>query len=413
MNTRAAPQAAAHLRSSDLRGASQIAVAAVRGLTDLVEHLHHNIARTSWPLGTPIDAPTTGITGLVYRSIRGVTHLVGGSLDALLGQVERLLGPHADVSSTEREAVIAALNGVMGDRLAAQGNPLAITMAVQHGGRPLPLHALGLAQRLPDARARVLLMVHGLCMGPAQWLRNGHDHGQALAEAGGFTPLYLHYNSGRHVSENGRDLAALLRDLHQHWPVPLEEIVILGHSMGGLVARSACRQAQGEPWLARLGKLVFLGTPHHGAPLARGGHWIDGILGASPYTAAFAQLARKRSAGIGDLRHGSLLASVWADAKAFAHGHDTRSPVPLPAGVACHAMAASLGEQTGDLKDALLGDGLVPMASALGQHQQARRQLAFDADKQWTGLAMGHLDLLDRPEVYAQLKRWVVSGTAG
>lgn len=412
MNISAAPKAAPHLRSTDLRAASQIAVAAVRGLTDLVEHLHHNIARASWPLGTPIDAPTTGITGLVYRSIRGVTHLVGGSLEALLGQLEWLLGPDAAVSSREREAVVAALNGVMGDRLAAQGNPLAIRMSLQHGGQALPLSSPDLAQRLPGARDRVLLMVHGLCMGPTQWLRNGHDHGQALAEAGGFTPLYLHYNSGRHVSDNGRDLAALLRDLHQQWPVPLEDIVILGHSMGGLVARSACHQAQGEPWLARLSKLVFLGTPHQGAPLARGGHWIDGVLGASPYTAAFAKLARKRSAGIGDLRHGSLLGSDWADAQAFAHGRDTRTPVPLPAGVACFAVAASLGGQTGDLKDALLGDGLVPVASALGQHRQVRRQLAFDADKQWTGRNMGHLDLLDHAEVYAQLRRWVLAAAA-
>lgn len=415
MNASSIPKTTPHLRTTDLRGVSQIAVAAVRGLTDLVENLHHNIARAPWPLGTPSDQPTTGITGLVYRSIRGVTRLVGGTLEALLGQAELLLGPDGGITSPEREAVVSALNGVLGDRLAAQGNPLAVTMAVLHAGQPLSLDAPGLAQGLPGARGRVLLMVHGLCMGPSQWLRNGHDHGRALADEGGFTPLYLHYNTGRHVSDNGRDLAELLQTLQARWPRPLEQIVILGHSMGGLVARSACQQAQalGHTWPAHLSQLVFLGTPHHGAPLARGGHWLDGLLGASPYTAAFAKLAAKRSAGIGDLRHGSVLATDWDDAKAFAHGHDTRTPVPLPAGVVCHAVAASLGAQQGDLKDALLGDGLVPIDSALGHHKQAQRCLAFDADKQWIGHDMGHLDLLDNADVYAQLRRWLVPPLGG
>ena len=397
-----------HLRPTDLRGASRLAVAATLGLTDLVEHLHHNITRAPWPLGEVSDSPTRGVTGLVYRSIRGVTRLVGGSLEALLGQVEGLLGADNSAASPEREAVISALNGVMGDRLAESGNPLAITMGLQLEGRPLALEAQALAQRQPALRSRVLLMVHGLCMGPGQWQRKGHDHGRALAEAGGYTPLYLHYNTGRRVADNGLALADLLQALHAHWPVPLDELVILAHSMGGLVSRSACHQAnaRGDSWPGALRRMVFLGTPHHGAPLARGGQWIDTALGASPYTAAFARLAVKRSMGIADLRHGSLLAS---DSPTLSHGRDTRQPVPLPEGVACHAIAASLGGQVGDLKDTLLGDGLVPVDSALGRHAQARRCLAFDTDRQWIGHGMGHLDLLDRAEVYAQLQRWVLA----
>ena len=360
---------AQHFRRSDLRAASRLAVQATLGLTDLVENLHHNIARVAPPLGAVSMAPTSGITGLVYRSIRGVARLVGGSLDALLGQVDALLGPGAADASPKREAVIAALNGVLGDHLAATHNPLAITMNM----------------RGPAAHGnRTLIMVHGLCMNPQQWQRGGHDHGAVLAAEGGFTPRYLHYNSGLSVASNGALLADLLRDM----PEPPRELVILAHSMGGLVARSACHQAQqrGDDWPGRLKKMVFLGTPHHGAALERGGHALDVILGASPYTAAFSRLSQLRSAGITDLRHGR----VFGD-----------EPVPLPAGVSCFAAAGELGP-------GLIGDGLVSVNSALGRHRQASRRLNFEPARQWVGKGIGHLDLLSHPQVLAQLRAWLM-----
>jgi len=406
--------------ASDLRGASRLAVDATLGLTRLVENLHHNILRTPAPLGAVSHGSTRGITGLVYRSIRGVTRLVGGSVDALLGQLVSRLGPAAQPAAavpgaSEREAVIAALNGVLGDHLAASGNPLAIPMTLRHEGRALALEAPALAQALPQARPRVLLLLHGLCMHPGQWRRNGQDHGAALAQEGGFTLLHLHYNTGLHVSTNGRELADRLQALRQAWPLPLQEIVVLGHSMGGLVARSALHQAQarGDGWPPLVSRMVFLGTPHHGAPLERGGHWIDRFLGASPYTAAFSRLGKLRSAGITDLRHGSLLDEDWAGSDRFAHGHDTRTPVPLPAGVACFAMAGALGDGaargvSGGLRDKLLGDGLVPVDSALGRHEDAARTLAFEPGRQWVGQGLGHLDLLGDAGVAAQLRDWLL-----
>ena len=404
------PARKTHLRATDLRGVGRLAVDATLGLTGLVEHLHHNILRTPGPLGAVSERPTGGITGLVYRSIRGVTRLVGGSVDALLGQVVSLLGPSEVPPSAEREAVLSALNGVLGDHLEATHNPLAITMALRHDGLPLVIDAEALARAVPQARRRVLLMVHGLCMNPLQWRRNGHDHGAALAAEGGFTPLYLHYNSGLHISSNGRLLADRLQALVDAWPVPLEEIVILGHSMGGLVARSACHQAQarGDVWPQRLTKMVFLGSPHHGASLERGGHWIDVILGASPYTAAFARLGKLRSAGITDLRHGSLLDADWAEAVTSTKAGDHRTRVPLPEAVACYAIAGSLGAEAGALREKLLGDGLVPLASALGRHRVKSRALNFAPDNTWVGQGMNHLDLLVRAEVLAQLRAWLL-----
>lgn len=380
-----------HWQASDLQAAGRLATQATLGLTDLVENLHHTILRTPGPLGPLTKGPSPGLTGLVYRSIRGVTRLVGGGIDVLLGQLPALLGSDDRQPTPQRDAVVAALNGVLGDHLQASGNPLALTMQLCHQGRPLDL-----ARALPDARPRVLLQIHGLCMSPRQWARRGTDAGAELAAAAGCTPLHLHYNSGLPIAENGRLLSLQLQALQRDWPVPLEDLIIVAHSMGGLVARSACQQAaeHGERWLQHLRKIVFLGTPHRGAPLERGGHAIDRLLGASPYTAAFARLGQVRSAGITDLRHGEPLA---------AHG----GPLPLPAGVDCYAVAGSLGPAAGGLKETLLGDGLVPLASALGQHRLAARRLVFAPEHQFVVRGIGHLELMDDPVVFEQLRRWL------
>jgi hypothetical protein len=399
---------ATHLQASDVHGASRLAVEATLALTSLVENLHHNIARLPGPLGRTSHQPARGITGLVYRSIRGVTRTVGAALDAVLGSAAAVLGSPDAVASGQRDAVLAALNGVLGDHLAATGNPLAIRLTVRHLGQPLPHDPAALQRMLSDPSPRVLLMVHGLCMSLGQWRRGGRDHGATLAAEGGFTLLHLHYNTGLHVSDNGRQLADLLDVLQRAWPVPIEDLAIVGHSMGGLVARSACHQAieRGDAWPAVLSRLVFIGTPHHGAPLERGGQRIDSLLGASPYTAAFARLGRLRSAGITDLRHGSLLEADHAGPDRFAHRHDTRRAVPLPAGVRCYAIAGSLGR--GRAAGALLGDGLVPLDSALGRHRDRHRQLKFGPGRRWIAEGTGHLDLLGDDAVLDRLRRWLL-----
>ena len=396
------------IRPTDIRGLSRLAIDATLGLTRLVETMHHNIARTPGPLGKHTQEPTRGITGLVYRSIQGTTRLVGSGLDALLGQLLPLLDREPAPSSATREALLAALNGVLGDHLAGSANPLAIPMHLRRDGHPLPLTPQDLAGALPQPTGKILLLVHGLCMNDLQWTRKGHNHGAALAEAAGFTPLYLHYNSGQHVSSNGRALADLLQTLVQAWPVPLEQLVIVGHSMGGLVARSACHYGHlaGQSWLQHLQKMVFLGTPHHGAPLERGGNWVNVVLELSPYTAALARLAKIRSAGITDLRHGSILDQDWQHGDRFARN---RRPVfvPLPEGVRCYAIGVTSAKSGGDPGKTLPGDGLVPLNSALGQHAKRSQHLDFPEAQRWVGYDMHHLDLLDSQEVCEQLRRWL------
>jgi pimeloyl-ACP methyl ester carboxylesterase len=392
--------------ASDLRGVNRLAVDAALGLTRLVETMHHNISRVPGIAGRPTRAPMGGITGFVYRSVRSVMHLVGGSVDALLAQLVPLLGK--EPSSEAREAVLSALNGVLGDHLTASANPLAIAMQLRRRGIRLELTSPALAAAIKAPRRRIVVLMHGLCLGDRQWRRNDHDHGAALEAEAGFTAIYLRYNTGLHVSANGRQCAALLEDLSNAWPVPVEELAIVGHSMGGLVARSACHfgKAAGHGWLKRLRSVVFLGTPHHGAPLERGGQWIGAALDSSPYTAAFTHLARIRSAGITDLRYGNLLDEDWHGRDRFARSKDERAVVPLPAGVRCFVAAASLSKKARASRNPP-GDGLVPVASALGRHTESARTLPIPESNQWIGYGMGHLDLLDRREAFEEVRRWL------
>jgi hypothetical protein len=404
-----AAEAASHARA--LRGAAKLATEATTGLTDLVEAVHARIARVPGLPG-PADGRTRGITGLVYKTIRGVTRAVGGSVDTLLGVLAPALAPRPGVEpglpSPEREAILAALNGVLGDHLAKTANPLAIRMAFRHAGRALPLQRDALATSLPAAGGKLLVLMHGLCMNDLEWRRNGHDHGEALAVALGFTPVYLHYCTGLHVSTNGRALANQLEQLLEQWPRPVARFAIVAHSMGGLLARSALHygRAAGHRWPDRLDDLACLGTPHHGAPLERAGQGVDMLLGATPYAGPFGRLAKLRSAGITDLRHGNLIDEDWVGGDRFEGATDRRKAVPLPAGPRCYAIAGTLARQ-GGLKDKLLGDGLVTVASALGKHRLVKRTLKFPPAHQRVFERTNHLQLLSSVEVSEQLREWL------
>jgi pimeloyl-ACP methyl ester carboxylesterase len=393
------------ISGSDLRGVSRLAFDAVEGMIGMVETMHGNIAHWGvFPARSGVK--TRGITRLVYRSIRGVTHLAGAGTDAALALLDPVLATEHPTAG--REKLRAALNGVLGDHLAETANPLSIPMRLRRDGQPLQLDRASLAAALTQSR-RIAVLVHGLCLNDRQWRWDGHDHGAALEADLGFTAVYLHYNTGLHISDNGRTFANLLENLTSEWPVPIEELVIVGHSMGGLVSRSAYHYAvaAGHDWPLHLRKLIFLGTPHHGAPMERGGQWLHLTLGKSRYTAAFTHLARIRSAGITDLRYGNLLEGDWQDQCRFEHRGDTRQAVPLPEGVQCFAIAASMGQQAGSLRDRLLGDGIVPLASALGHHEDPHRALSIPENRQWIGRAMNHFDLLSRQDVYEQMRRWL------
>ena len=390
------PDNRAHLHPSDLRALARLLADATVGVTDVVEGVHIGVA------------PATGGGGLApltYRTIRSATRFIGAGMDAALIPLEGLLGARQGrppQPTPQRRAALAALNGVMGDYLADDGNPLALPMTFRRDGADLPTDPAALAAALPDATGRLLLLVHGLCLGDACWACAGGGLGGALARDRGYTPVSLSYNSGRHISSNGRELADRLAALVTAWPRPVEELVIVGHSMGGLVARSACVHGarHGHTWLGRLDAMVFLGTPHRGAPLERGGHWFETLLQVSPYSAPFARLGKIRSAGITDLRHSAVFGPGSEGDRAGAH------VPPLPEGVRCLAIGATLGRRSGDLKDRLIGDGIVPLPRALGRGGRGAPTL-FARDAQWVSYETSHLGLLERPEVYQQIRRWL------
>lgn len=380
-------------RNAALRGAARLATEGTLAVTEVVEAMHARIERPpGWP--TPSSGRSGGLAGLVYGSVRAITRGVGGSLDLLLGQL-----PQALAESPQRPAhgvVQSALNGVLGDHLAASGNPLALRMQLLLDGEPLPDDPAALRQRLlprlAAAPAGLLLLVHGLCMSPAQWRQRGHDHGQQLGAALGRLPLYLRYNTGLPVADNGRQLAALLARLHRVLPAGTG-LQLLAHSMGGLVCRSAFHQgrtASGRPpaWARRVSDLVCLGTPHLGAPLEKAGRGLELLLDAAPYAAPLARVTRLRSAGITDLRLGL--------------GPEVGLPPPP---TRCWAIAGTVGE--GSLKPSLLGDGLVRVDSALGRHRDPARRLAFAPERQAVLNGVGHIALLSSRRAARQLQDWL------
>lgn len=409
-----------HLRASDVRGIAQLATAATVNVSHIAEGVHQSVWGTLGVSGgKPIAGKagagksTRGLTGFIYKSIRGITALIGKGADVALAALQPLFDAADEADGTpQREAVLAAINGVMGDRLAATNNPLATTMSLRFNGAALDW------QTMPDkidtfntGGQKVLLLIHGLCMNDLQWQSEHHgqpvNHGEALANALGYAPVYLRYNSGKHVSENGRELAAQLAQLVDRWPQPITELTVVAHSMGGLLIRSAVHVANtaGMVWPSRLKNIVFLGTPHHGAPLERAGHWVDNILGSTPYSAPFSRLAQLRSAGITDLRYGNVIDADW-------QGEDpqqttARPIVQLPDGIACYAIAATTAAKRSALANRLLGDGLVPLHSALGEHAGVNRNLAFTKLSKSIVYRTGHMALLNSPEVYQQMVNWL------
>ncbi|MDT7834621.1 alpha/beta hydrolase [Aquabacterium sp. OR-4] len=352
-----------------------------------------------WPGAEPWQTPALASAALIHAPIHAPIDALSDLLDAV-----------AAGDGASREGLVAVLNGLLGDHLQRAEHALATPMQWRHQAAALDLAAPGL-----QARPRVLLMVHDLCLNEAGWQREGHEHGPLLARHLGATLLHLRYNSGLSVAANGARLNHMLEALAHDWPVSLQALDIVGHGMGGLVARSACAQAAvgGARWPARLRRLVFLGTPQLGLPLERMGSWLRRVLGLRSASAPLARLAGWRSAGMADLRHGDLLPPGGQGGRGRGQPpqplrHAQPPLPPLPPGVACHAIAGCLGSR---LHSARRGDGLVPLASALGQQprsalgQQPRSALVppLPATACWVGEGLHHLDLLSSALVYRRL----------
>lgn len=312
--------------------------------------------------------------------------------------------------------MIAAITGLTGDALEEQGSPLAQPMAVRVSGEPIDLDPAAVAAAFPHATPRVVVFLHGLMETEFSWGAR-HTYGTRLQRELGYTPVYVRYNSGLHISQNGRCLSELMDELVAAWPVEIERVALVGHSMGGLVARSALHRAGGgtpgaHGWTHLVRDSVTLGTPHLGAPLERGVHRLAGVLARLPETRGLATLLALRSVGIKDLRRGTLVEEDWSGRDLDAPGAADHTHVPLHDGARHFVVLATLTRDPGGPLADLFGDLLVPPRSASGDTGGDDR-LAFLPDHVHRLGGMNHLDLLNHPRVYEQIRAWLVTRPEG
>lgn len=277
---------------------------------------------------------------------------------------------------------LALVNGLLGDWLHRRGSPLALNMYLS--GKP---------KASEHCQGQICILVHGLTETSSIWdypRRRDIDYGALLAQFEGFSPLYLHYNTGLGLRENGELLANQLEQLVQEWPVPIEQLCLIGHSMGGLIIRAACEIGHGleKPWLNAVSECIYLGTPHLGAPLARlahqGAQWLR-RQELVPLQVA-GEVLDIRSSGICNLTTG-----CW----------DPLSPPVLVSGIRHFAVSGSLHTASNARTDEIPGDALVPRSSARGPHTEA---WGLSGEAHFPGV--GHLRLAHHSDVYLQIARW-------
>jgi len=306
------------------------------------------------------------------------------------------------------ELALGILNGTIGDYLSATGNGLATPMQVVVGGAPVSLDRPALAAAFPRARSRVVVLAHGLMCTESVWdIPGGGDYGAFLERDLGFSPIYLRFNSGLAIPDNGAQLAALLESLVDAWPVAVEEILLLGFSMGGLVVRAACHRAsvEGMRWLSLVRRAIYVGTPHLGAPYERVGRVLSRLVSAvpDPFARLAAQIGDLRSDGIKDLGDADLRHEDRARRRVGSL-RDPDHPVPLLPGIQHYIVAGALS--TDPRLAMVFGDALVPMVSGTNGLRAEPGTLALPPRHVRVFAGTGHMTLAHDPRVYEQIREW-------
>jgi len=389
--------------------------AAFDGVVSRIEEVHIAVADRPFAAVARAGLPAAavrhvhdGVTMLAYASVRAAGAVAGVLTGAVLAGVGARPARPSTSGSRWVDHTLGALGGVIGDRLEREANALGVPMELRHRDHGLSPEPAALAAAFPDATGRIAVFVHGLCGTEHTWGFGGREpYGSRLRSDLGYTPLYVRYNSGLHVSENGRRLADLLDATVGAWPVEVDELAIVGHSMGGLVARSACHYGRVEDrrWTRVVRHVICLGSPHLGTPLeklANVGAWA---LGMFRETRPFAAVLNGRSAGIKDLRFGYVLDEDWRDVDPDALLENTRRECTLLDSAAYHFLSATITRAPHHPVARLLGDTLVRVPSASGPPTWRRTS-------RWIG-ATSHLGLLNDPVIYDQLRGWLGGGEAG
>ncbi|QKT06493.1 alpha/beta hydrolase [Gordonia sp. X0973] len=399
-------------RRTEVRALSELGLTELGKASTGIHETHRAIsdrifAGLGWGLG-PLVAPVKAVHDAVTD---GVYLVVGQSMETA-GKVSGIAAdlPLAQAPSSTKAgaAIIAAVNGLIGDELDAHQSPLADPMSIRVDGRSVPLTSDGLRAAFPDATGRIVVALHGLVETEHSWAVRSDvsiPYAQRLA-ADGITTVFLRYNTGRHISTNGRDAAELVDELVRRWPVPVTTIGLLGHSMGGLVARSAAHYGReaGHAWVGVTTATVTLGTPHLGAPLESLAHHGSAGLVRLPETRALGRLLRRRSGGIRDLRDGSIVDENWVGRDPDDLARRAAGEIELLPGADHYFVSATVTANPRNPLARVIGDGLVLHRSATGAN--STRRIGFDPRN---GVHLGranHFTLLNDDRVGTQLRCW-------
>lgn len=374
---------------SDLRGTAQLASEATMETTRIVEAAHAGVLNALRVGSSSKPAQTRGLTGWIYRTIRRIIRLSEWGTTTALRVAERArTEPTGPIETRTRDRLISTLNGVFGDHLRASGNPLARSFSLRTVARE------PVAEDIGDA-GPLVVFVHGLCCSDRDWIEREDEvgHVAALADAVDGTAVLARYNTGLAIWENGQNFSEQLDALVSR-AKSAPRIVLVTHSMGGLVTRSAYHHAAATSarWVDHVTETIYMGTPHRGAPLERAGVWVENLLRRTPFTLPMATLGSARSQGIQDLGHGAILPDAAAS-----DGAEPVSTSQDPGRVLY--VAGTLARK--QLLVDTVGDGLVPVDSALNapDPSHATRKV-FEKT--------GHLKLLRDPAVTAYLSDWLM-----
>ena len=405
------------MRPKEIAALGDLAGEAAAGATRQIQELHDGIARRVWrrvgPAALPVRLAHDRIASSAYSAAGELTRQV-----VRAGAHAASLARSPDAPSIERtpagRLVVSALNGAFGDTLVRRGNALALGMTVRRRGRDLELTRAAVSDAYPNAKPRLAVFVHGLCETDDAWKLGDARHvpyGDRMEIELGYTPVYLRYNTGRHISENGRELATLLEALVTSWPTQVHEITLVGHSMGGLVARSACHYGDDSGCVMKVRHVFTLGTPHRGAPLEQAANAASVALARLLETRPLARALNVRSVGIKDLRYGYLTDECWMDQDCDAFLRDSSREVPFLPTARHYFICATLTREPDAAVGRIIGDLLVLRPSAWA-HEERGKRMRFPIEHYHHLGGASHFDLLNHPAIYAQMRRCLASQRA-
>ncbi len=307
---------------------------------------------------------------------------------------------------------VGLLNGIVGDYLQENHNGLAVQMGFYVHKKPMIISKENIKTIHHHPTSKICILIHGLTNDETIWNfsnTKNENYGTFLQNDLNYTPFYVRYNTGLHISENGKQLAQLIETLVQNYPTAVDEIVIIAHSMGGLVTRSACYYAplQNANWTDKLTKLFFLGTPHLGAPLEKFGNALSHLLKSIPnsYTNITSDLINLRSAGIKDLRYGYIIDEDWKNQHPDDLLANHKTIVPLLETVEYYLITGTITENKTALVNEWFGDIMVRKNSGTGQSKD-KHHINFDLKNHQEFPGIAHLKLVDSKLIYKQIKVW-------